>query len=382
MIRETDAFFGPESPLKRAAEFGGRPYEERPQQLRMAQETAAHLQAGTKVCIEAPTGVGKTFAYLVPAIHFALENECPVVVSTHTISLQEQIVEKDVPLLEKLLNLEFTAVLAKGRSNYICLRRLNGVTSLDQQLLAGGGLLSEIEQICRWAQDTRDGTRGDLPFVPDRGLWQSICCEVGNCLNANCEFFPRCHLMRARRRLQSCQLIIVNHALFFSDLSMKLSSEEDDAGVLPAYGAVILDEGQTLEDSASNHLGLRVSSAHLKYVLNRLYNEQRDRGLLGDLMFTDARLAAADCARKAEAFFRKIVDWMEPQRQNPLRYATPGHIPSFLDDPLRQLETELEKLASDNADKDERRQEIGSLAQLLHGERMAMHDFFNMTEPG
>lgn len=381
MILATERFFGPDTPLLRAAEFGGREYEERPQQRQMALEVAHHLDDGRHLLIEAPTGVGKTFAYLVPAIHFALDRKVPVVVSTHTISLQEQILEKDVPVLEELLGVEFRAAVAKGRSNYLCLRRLNTLAEVDQALLPGT-TLSELDQILVWARTTEEGTLGDFGTVPGEGVWESVCCERGNCLNNQCPFYRRCFLFRARRHLQNAQIVVANHALFFSDLAMKQEGAgADAAGVLPAYGAVILDEAHTIEDCASSHLGIRVGSWSLARVLRRLYDDRRDRGILKDTMFENARVAAIRAGRMTRSFFAQVAKWLEPQA-DPLRYTVAGHIPTYLDEPFRALEAELARLVGDKEDRDERRQEIAGLAEQVRAQRIGMFQFLNMTEPG
>jgi hypothetical protein len=137
-------FFGPESPLRRAPEVGGRPYEERPQQLAMAQAICESWHAGEHLCVEAPTGVGKSFAYLLPAIHWSLLTGRPVVVSTHTIALQEQLIHKDIPILQQLVGHTFTAALAKGRQNYVCRHRLEKAAGGDQEYLPMESLLPEV----------------------------------------------------------------------------------------------------------------------------------------------------------------------------------------------------------------------------------------------
>jgi ATP-dependent DNA helicase DinG len=161
LLRRTEEFFGPATPLVRAPEVGGRAYEPRPQQVAMAVRVATCLAAGRHLCIEAPTGVGKTFAYLVPAALLALEHKRPVVVSTHTISLQEQIMRKDAPILQKLMGVEFKVVLAKGRGNYLCLRRLFAAAGNHQEYLPSAELLPELARLQEWSQETRDGSRSE-----------------------------------------------------------------------------------------------------------------------------------------------------------------------------------------------------------------------------
>ncbi|OGV61976.1 MAG: hypothetical protein A3K19_13835 [Lentisphaerae bacterium RIFOXYB12_FULL_65_16] len=364
--------------MRRAPEFGGRAYEERPQQRDMALAIAEHLTSGRHLCVEAPTGVGKTFAYLVPAVHFACETGLPVVVSTHTISLQEQILDKDLPILRRLMGVEFEAAVAKGRSNYVCLRRLNQLADQDQQLLPGANFLSELDAICRWSQKTEDGSTSTLDFEPAPAVWESVCCEVGNCLNAQCPFFKTCFLMHARRRLDKVQIIVANHAMFFTDLAMKLTAGNADGGILPAYGAVVLDEGHTIEDEAADRLGLDVSSFFLRRSLRRLYWPERNRGLLADASCIEAREAVNDALEKVESFFTRVRVWLERQDRNPIRYTVPGHIPNLLGDPLERVERELGRLLVGTEEADTRL-ELKALNDQVRETRLALHKFLDMT---
>ncbi len=345
----------------------------------MARQVAAHLLSGRNLCVEAPTGVGKTFAYLVPAIHFALEQRRPVVISTHTISLQEQILEKDLPVLRKLMGVEFSATVAKGRGNYLCLRRLNALADTDQDLLPNASVLSELDGLLAWAKRTDSGSRSELQRPLSSALWDRVCCERGNCRNAQCSHFRSCHLMRSRRRIEKADLIIANHALFFSDLAMKREGREAGAGILPPYCGVILDEGHTIEDCASAHLGLRVGSFDLRRRLFRLFHPARGRGLLNRSDQIDARNAVRDAADRAERFFSRLLEWMEPQQRDPLRYTSPGHIPPLLDAPLERVEAELIPLAE--VEDDDHATELSSIRDQIHEQRVGLHRFFEMELP-
>ena len=280
IITNTEDFFGKASPLENAEDFGDRPYEERPQQKAMAIAVADAFVNSNNLCIEAPTGVGKSFAYLIPAIHYALKKNLPVIITTETINLQEQLVEKDIPILEKLLDVEFTFALAKGRSNYLCKRRLNMVSGEHQgEYLPQNSMIPEIEQINLWSNTTVDGSLSDLDFDPKSGVWQCVCCEHGNCFGQKCKFFRSCFYWRARKNWGKVNLLITNHALFLSDLKMKMEEGLKD-GVLPQNSGVIIDEAHQLEAGAAKHLGTRVSEAGLYYFLNKLFNPDKGRGLL------------------------------------------------------------------------------------------------------
>ncbi len=259
----TEAFFGPDSPLKAAHFHGGRNYEPRPQQAAMARAVAQALTEGRHLCVEAPTGVGKTFAYLVPALYFSLRRGLPTVVSTHTISLQEQIMEKDVPVLRKLLGFPFKVALAKGRGNYVCLRRLHAAVGAHQDYLPGADL-PELERVWEWSKGTADGSRSDLDFEVSHTVWEAVYCEPGNCLNQQCPFYRQCFLMKARFQLLDANLIVANHALFFSDMAMKRAAAEADAGRAQELKAVA---GQLAEYRLGLHAFLnRTLDGHVYWI--------------------------------------------------------------------------------------------------------------------
>ncbi|MFA4944043.1 MAG: helicase C-terminal domain-containing protein [Lentisphaeria bacterium] len=382
----TAAFFGAESPLRAAEAVGGRPYDPRPQQAAMAERVAAALEAGEHLCVEAPTGVGKTFAYLVPAIHFAVRSGKPVVVSTHTIALQEQILRKDIPILQKLLGLEFKAVLAKGRSNYLCWRRLTAAVGEVHLYLPSDDLIPDLERLRQWAEETPDGSRSDLPAEPPPGVWEAVCCEAGNCLGQNCPFHRSCFFFRARLQLLAANVIVANHALFFSDMAMRraATAEEADAaaGILPAYAAVVLDEGHTIEETAATHLGLRASSWGLRKALFRLWNPERQRGLLGAAASQPAREAVCRAEEQFERLSRRLLAWLdEAPNVNPRRYLQAGQLPDLMAEPLETAIEKVNALAKGCADA-ARATELRAAALQLQESREALHAFFNMTLAG
>ncbi len=382
LVASTEAFFGLDTPLRQASDFGGRAYEERPQQRQMAVAIAEALRDGTHLCVEAPTGVGKTFAYLVPAIRFAVATNRPAVISTHTISLQEQLVDKDLPLLKQLLGEEFRFAIAKGRGNYLCLRRLEAAAGDAKEYLPAAELMPEVERLKRWATTNVDGSRSALDSDPDPQLWASVCCEVGNCLNGKCPFFKACFLMRARAKLARAQVIVANHALFFIDLAMKLQAgdEADEAGILPAYGMVVLDEGHCVEEAAAMNLGVRITAFELRRVLRRLYNSDRNRGLLVDARHSRERMAVVRLLEQSDRFFQRLHEWVEQQEENPLRYTTGGHVPDLLGGTLEDVAAKVVELARAEED-DSRRQELASLAEQLRGLRAGIHTVLEMTLP-
>src|SRR6516225_8317915 len=217
-------------------------YEERPQQLQMAEAVADAIAGRHHLMVEAGTGVGKSFAYLVPAIQAAqADRERRVVVSTHTIGLQEQLIRKDLPFLRDVLP-EIRAVLVKGRGNYVSLRRLRVAQQRAVSLLAEPSAVDQLTQIGRWSRQTTDGSRSDLSFAPAPAVWDLVESDSGNCLGRKCSDYDRCFYYKARRAMYGAQLLVVNHALFFSDLALRRTG----AGLLPEYRVVIFDEAHTL----------------------------------------------------------------------------------------------------------------------------------------
>jgi ATP-dependent DNA helicase DinG len=201
-----------------------------------------------------------------------------VMVSTHTISLQEQLAGKDLPLLEERLGTAFRAVLVKGRSNYLCLRRLARARSHQRELFSDG-VAEELERLRAWADTATDGSLQDLRRPPSPDAWAAVCAEHGNCLGNRCADRKRCFLMRARARMHDADLLVANHHLLFADLALRIQG----ANFLPDVAAVVMDEAHTVEDAASEHLGIRVSPYAFEHWLRRLFMPDTGRGLLGYL---------------------------------------------------------------------------------------------------
>src|SRR5689334_15212454 len=173
----------------------------------MAAAVEQAFAEGHQLLVEAGTGVGKSFAYLVPAIDFAVRHKKRIVISTHTISLQEQLIEKDIPLIRSVYPDEFTAVLCKGRSNYLCKRRLEQTRQRQSMLFEKQDELESLWTIEQWATHTTDGSLADLPRVPEPGVWDKVCAEHGNCLGKKCKFYEECVWQAAKRRMQSGNIL-------------------------------------------------------------------------------------------------------------------------------------------------------------------------------
>jgi ATP-dependent DNA helicase DinG len=261
-------------------------YEHRPQQLAMAEAVSEAIRCRRHLVVEAGTGVGKSFAYLVPAILATAgeqaepkSNDKPprrrVVISTHTISLQEQLIQKDIPFLNSVIPLEFTAVLVKGRRNYVSLRRLKNALNRAGSLFKEEEEFIQLRQIDAWSRTTGDGSLSDLDYRPLPHVWDEVASDQGNCMGRACPTYKECHYYRARRRIGNAQILIVNHALLFSDLALR----REGASILPDYDVLVIDEAHTMEAVAGEHLGLGVTSGQIEYQLNKLYNDRSNRGL-------------------------------------------------------------------------------------------------------
>lgn len=260
-------------------------YEDRPSQRDMAAHIADGYNDGGVLLLEAGTGVGKSFAYLVPALEWARQNDERTIVSTNTINLQEQLVGKDLPLLRQALGTaerQPTFALLKGWRNYLCLSRLE-VATAGQQSLLEEGRVAELMTVAEWATRTADGTIGDLATPPSSEVWDEVSAESDLCPRLKCPHLDKCFLFRARRKAAEADVVVVNHHLLAADLAVRQQSDNwEDAAVLPPYQRLILDEGHHLEDVAANHLGKRLSSVGVRRLLGRM--ERNGRGLVPTLV--------------------------------------------------------------------------------------------------
>ena len=310
-------------------------YEHRSEQLDMARAVTSAIEHSSHLVVEAGTGVGKSFAYLVPAILAAVHDKKKVVVSTHTIALQEQLLNKDIPFLQSVMGEEFTAVLVKGRSNYISLRRLNVAVQRQDAIFQRVEESDQLATVRMWSTRTTDGSRSDLSFRPFPSVWEAVQSEDGNCLGRDCPNHKECFFYRARRRVQHANILIVNHALFATDLALR---DAGDFGILPKYDVAILDEAHTFEAVAGQHLGLQISSLGVDLRLARLYNVRNGKGLLGFKKLDAAINQLKRAHDAAEDFFSRIEDWHQRQPANfNGRVRGPLKMPEILPDELRRL---------------------------------------------
>ena len=316
-------------------------YEHRSEQLAMARAVTDAIERPGHLVVEAGTGVGKSFAYLVPSILAAVHQKKKVVISTHTIALQEQLLSKDIPFLQSVMEEEFTAVLVKGRSNYISLRRLDVALQRQDSLFQQVEESDQLSTIRMWSKKTTDGSRADLNFRPFPGVWDAVQSEDGNCLGRKCPRYNDCFFYQARRRAQHANILIVNHALFVTDLALR---DQGDFGILPKYDVVILDEAHTFEGVAGQHLGLQISKIGVDLRLARLYNEKNRKGLLSLDKLKAAIPQLHRTRDAADDFFSRIEDWYcrQPSSFNG-RVKKPIGIPEILPEELRRLASAIQE---------------------------------------
>ena len=344
----TEAFLRTGGGLHRACAGEEFPYEPRPQQLEMAEAIADAIEEPHHLAVEAGTGVGKSFAYLVPLIHAAVSRNIQAVVSTYTISLQEQLISKDIPFLQKHMGLDFKAVLVKGRGNYLCLRRLARARKMSGELFKSAEQ-QELERIRAWADRTADGTIQDMEQQPDSDVWATVCAEHGNCLGTKCPEHKRCFLMRARSRIRDAHLLVVNHHLFFSELSLRTHG----AAFLPEYRIAVLDEAHMIENVASEHMGIRLSHYAFEHWMRRLYVPESSKGLLGVLRDGEAVHAVTRLWDEIEEFYAEVRKWAKFGEEASQRVVqSPLAISTAAMNTLAEITSRLRKLIEDLEDED------------------------------
>ena len=338
-------------------------FEARAEQVEMAEAVGDALAKKKPLLVEAGTGVGKSFAYLLPAVKAVAANKnFRVVVSTHTIGLQEQLLKKDIPFLQKVLSDDFKPILVKGRGNYLSPRRLRVAQQRAGALVSDPVAAAQLVQIGRWSRQTTDGTRSDLPFVPQPGVWQMAESESGNCLGRACPNYSDCFYFKARRQAFAANLLVVNHALFFSDLALRQSG----GGLLPDYDAVIFDEAHTLEDVAADHLGLNVSQGNVEHLLNQILSPRMNKGILA-IHGDSASFEQVQAARQgAENFFANLARKFEDGPKSSGRVREPNVVPDTLSEELGKLANILNKLAGTLSAEEEKIELAARSERLFH----------------
>jgi len=370
------AILGPSGSIARRI----KQYEHRNEQIAMAEAVGEALRNRHHLIVEAGTGVGKSFGYLVPAIlHVtAAENamvaaaskSAPekgksktsdgndeeedgikrIIVSTHTISLQEQLISKDLPLLKAVIPREFTSVLVKGRGNYMSKRRLEVADGRSINMLSNEQDYEHFNSVKEWARNTNDGSLSSMAFRPPGNIWDEVASDSGNCMGRKCKHHDSCFYYAARRRVQNSQILVVNHALFFSDLALRAQG----GGILPKYDSVIFDECHTIESVAGEHLGLQVSNSQIDYTLRKLYNPRTEKGVLVALGLKQLTQETYRCMEALDDLTAELAGWLSTQEKGNGRVRSPLTIPSSVCERLQTLSEQLERFGQDLKDPNQR----------------------------
>lgn len=251
-------------------------FECRPQQQMMMRNVIKAYNEDLIALIEAGTGTGKSLAYLIPALICALQWKERTVISTHTITLQEQLVYKDIPHLLNILNLKLKVVLAKGMNNYLCLRKLEDAQT--ELRLFPSEESEEIQKIEKWSQSTVEGSRSELPFIPSMSAWDRVGAESDACPHHECPYYQQCFFFKARKQANDAHIVVVNHALLFADLVRRAETNNyEEAAILPVYKRVVLDEAHHIEEMATDYFADRLHRLELMRILGRLSTEKHQK---------------------------------------------------------------------------------------------------------
>jgi ATP-dependent DNA helicase DinG len=350
-------------------------FEYRPQQQRMAELVGAALDGNHAFVCEAATGVGKSLAYLVPAVTFALEQKRKAIICTHTINLQEQLITKDIPIVKQLVG-DFHAEILKGRGNYICPTRLKRALNESGDLFSTSEA-SELKLLLDWVAETEDGTLSDLDFTPSARVWSLVCSEPHACTPRRCPPGSRCWYQDVRRRMEQADVIVLNHTLFFTLLASADENTNEDCNFLFPRDFVILDEAHTIENVAAKAFGLHISESNIKFELGRLHNPKTRKGffqLVGDKDGVREVLMALD---SVDTFFRAAEASCKFNAMGrEFRVREPGLVEDTLSLPLQRLAQKAIK-AGDAANKEGTKLELLDLAKRLSAIRVGLKTFLD-----
>ena len=266
---ETALYLSSSGPLAKISPY----FEERPSQIELVKEISSAFNDESVGVFEAGTGVGKSFAYLIPSMLWAINNKERVVISTGTINLQQQLSEKDIPQAEKIIGKKVKSILVKGRQNYVCLRRLSEVGS-ERDLFSDE---TEIfDKINAWAKESKTGSKSDLSFMPPENLWQRVNSEADACMGMRCKFREKCFVMKVRKEAADANILVVNHHMLFADIESRMNGAGyDDTAVLPPYKRIVFDEAHGIEDAATSFFSNSLNRFRILKQLNLLYRQRK-----------------------------------------------------------------------------------------------------------
>ena len=385
-------------------------FEPRTGQIDMALQVGEAFNSGHTAILEAGTGTGKSLAYLVPSVLWAMKNESKVAVATFTITLQSQLIRDDIPIIEKT-GLNFDYALVKGRSNYICRRRF-------QELFKRNPKEPTLKALSSYIERTQEGSRSDISFQVPHELWEDIHSDAEQTLRAKCPHYNKCFYYQARRRAASSHIMIINHHLLLADMLVK--SETGGEGILPKFERLVVDEGHHLEDSATSLFQQQLSARSIKMGIAPLLNRKIKAGALDGIahhylsdqvplprekradgfeLIDEIQLIAPQIQKFSDIWFQNIHDHTLPSFESTKRIKTDSmrdeawrNIRPILTESIKNLNRlngKLEKLSSliEEVPESTKEKEPQPLIDLLRSNRRIVNqlsflkDFLKVEEP-
>jgi ATP-dependent DNA helicase DinG len=374
-IEQVSSLFSENGLLARAKNF-----EYRPEQQAMAVAVARSLQEERHLVVEAGTGVGKSIAYLAPSILYAIEQKKKAIISTHTINLQEQLLYKDIPILRKILPIEFEAALMKGRQNYLCPRRLERALQQAGELFTTSEA-AELAHIAHWASTTKDGSLSDLAVEPDPKVWTQVCSEAHVCTGKTCGQNSNCFFQQARKRLLAADVIVINHTLLFMLLGTPEEQQERESGYLFPNDFIIFDEAHTLEQTASRQIGLGVSQYGLRATVQRLYNARTRKGLFTVTRDAAGVTLAAAIVDDIDRFFRAIDERCDFRKGREVRVRESDFVPDTISGRLIALQARVAEVVKRTED-EFLKAELQEMGRRVHDARVGIMIFLEQSAEG
>ncbi|RXK56295.1 ATP-dependent DNA helicase [Oleiharenicola lentus] len=365
--------------------------EHRPEQEQMARAVAGAFTDDTPLLFEAGTGVGKSLAYLIPGLIHAVDQSRKLIVSTHTISLQEQIEQKDLPLCRRIFKTApagapyagFRSAVLVGKSNYLCPTRLSHALA-DRASLFADADYEELQRIASWAETTVTGLRHELKPPPRPEVWEAVNADSSACSRKHCDC-EKCHYQRARARLRQAHVIIVNHALLFALINaggaQAQGAQREARGVLFPDDFLVLDEAHTVPEVATDNFGLSLSSYGVDRALKHLFNPKTKRGVLRKLGGPEAQQLVVDALDAAKQFFDFLAARVLDQRAI-VRIREAGVAEPVLQGPLGALERVLAKLADKAAPDSRESEELLEQKQRIKGLQAGLMEWLTLGDKG
>ncbi len=358
-------------------------FEYRAPQQRMAVEIGQALDKKRPVLVEAGTGVGKSLAYLLPAALTAVRDKRKAIVCTHTINLQEQLIAKDIPIVQKILGDQpLKAALLKGRGNYICPARLSRAMKSVTDLFTTSEH-DELKLLWTWMRGTKDGSLSDLDFSPSPNVWSQVCSEPHACTLRTCPPEKGCYYQDAKRAAQEANILVLNHTLFFTMLASQDDMGSNGEGFLFPNDFVIMDEAHTLENTAAKQLGLHISQNNLKFELGRLYNTRTQKGLFSLAASSDGVLAASRLTDMIDGFFETVrqAAQFSPSGKE-WRVRQPCLVENTIGGAMLEVVVQVRSVVEDENTPDNLMTEITEMGRRINETRTAIEEFLTQSREG